>query len=725
MRAVHFGAGNIGRGFIGEVLAANGFSIDFVDINDVLIDALCARGEYEIELAGVARSRSRVRVQGVSGINSKKDPQAVTEAIVRADLITTAIGPSVLPLIAPLIADGIRARRKANNETPIDVIACENMLQGSAFLGAEVAKCLKGGDAVFAGEFVGFPNAAVDRIVPLQRHDDPLFVLVEDFKEWVVEDEARKAPNITLKGVHYAYDLEPFVERKLFSVNTAHATCAYAGFFRGHSSIQEALNDWYVRTLVERVLAETSFLLVAKWGFGERVHRVYVEQVLERLNNPALDDTIARVARGPLRKLGFNERFIQPMRELHAMGRPYSYLGLAAAHIFLYEAPGDPESDRIHSVLAQLTPAESVQLLTGLGKSPLIGEIALAYKALQMLAPGAAELPVDVSKKDLNCDLSTNFDHRPLTLRHPKQRAVFRIASVICNGFGNFLEGAGFTRICSPKIVREGAEGGANLFKLNYFDRDAYLAQSPQFYKQMMVGVFGRVYEEAPVFRAEEHNTSRHLNEYLSLDLEMILENGFEDIIQTEAAMLRSVFARLGERCGPELEALGAALPALDRIITLKFREAHEIVLAGTGRDCRAEADLDPEEERVISEYVKKHWGSDFVFVTHYPSSKRPFYALDDPESPGETLSFDLIFRGVEITTGGARMYRYEDYLDKMKRRNMNIAAFESYLQTFRFGIPPHGGLGLGLERLTAQLCGLANVKEASLFPRDRKRVEP
>jgi nondiscriminating aspartyl-tRNA synthetase len=339
--------------------------------------------------------------------------------------------------------------------------------------------------------------------------------------------------------------------------------------------------------------------------------------------------------------------------------------------------------------------------------------------------PGAGELPVDVSKKELNCDLSTNFDHRPLTLRHPRARAVFRIASVICGEFGNFLDGAGFTRICSPKIVREGAEGGANLFKLNYFDRDAYLAQSPQFYKQMMVGVFGRVYEEAPVFRAEEHNTSRHLNEYLSLDLEMILENGFEDIIQTEAAMLRSVFARLGERCGPELEALGAKLPALDRIITLKFREVHEIVLAETGRDCRAEADLDPEEERVISEYAKKHWESDFVFVTHYPSSKRPFYALDDPENPGETLSFDLIFRGVEITTGGARMYRYEDYLDKMRRRNMNPAAFESYLQTFKFGIPPHGGLGLGLERLTAQLCGLANVKEASLFPRDRHRLEP
>ncbi len=303
--------------------------------------------------------------------------------------------------------------------------------------------------------------------------------------------------------------------------------------------------------------------------------------------------------------------------------------------------------------------------------------------------------------------------------------AIFRIASTIFNEFGDFLSGAGFTRICSPKIVFSGAEGGANIFKIGYFDRTAYLAQSPQFYKQMMVGPYGRVYEEAPVFRAEEHDTSRHLNEYISLDLEMQLENGFEDIIQTEVAVLRSIFARLAKDCAPELELLGVTVPALDKIVCVKFSEAKEIFFKETGRDLRGEPDLEPEEERGICEYARKNWGTDFVFVTHYPSSKRPFYALDDPENPAETLSFDLLFRGIEITTGGARMFRYEDYVKKMEARGMKVELFESYLQTFKYGMPPHGGLGMGLERLTAQICGLANVKEASLFPRDIKRLEP
>lgn len=339
--------------------------------------------------------------------------------------------------------------------------------------------------------------------------------------------------------------------------------------------------------------------------------------------------------------------------------------------------------------------------------------------------PSVSPLPVDTTKKELNCELHTKFDLRPLTLRHPRERAIFRIAATIYNEFGESLARAGFTRICSPKIVFSGAEGGANIFKLGYFDRTAYLAQSPQFYKQMMVGPFGRVFEQAPVFRAEEHDTSRHLNEYISLDFEMRLENGFEDIIQVETAVLRDIFARLERECAPELELLGVAVPKLDRIVTIKFSEAHEIMLKETGKDFRGEKDLDPEEERTVCEYAKKHWDTDFVFVTHYPSAKRPFYALDDPANPGETLSFDLLFRGIEITTGGARMYRYEDYVKKMQAREMKVELFESYLQAFKYGMPPHGGLGLGLERLTAQICGLANVKEASLFPRDIKRLEP
>ncbi len=382
--------------------------------------------------------------------------------------------------------------------------------------------------------------------------------------------------------------------------------------------------------------------------------------------------------------------------------------------------------------LEELAPECTVRL-TGLVAKAQIKDKAIwprdyemQLSAIELLSrPSVSPLPVDTTKKELNCELHTKFDMRPLTLRHPRERAIFRIASTIFNEFGESLTRAGFTRICTPKIVFSGAEGGANIFKLGYFDRDAYLAQSPQFYKQMMVGPFGRVFEQAPVFRAEEHDTSRHLNEYISLDLEMRLENGFEDIIQVETAVLRDVFARLARDCAPELELLGVELPVLDRIVTVKFSEVHDIVFKETGKDFRDQPDLEPEEERAICEYARKTWSTDFVFVTHYPSAKRPFYALDDEANPGETLSFDLLFRGIEITTGGARMYRYEDYVRKMQARDMKIELFESYLQTFKYGMPPHGGLGLGLERLTAQICGLSNVKEASLFPRDIKRLEP
>lgn len=340
-------------------------------------------------------------------------------------------------------------------------------------------------------------------------------------------------------------------------------------------------------------------------------------------------------------------------------------------------------------------------------------------------APSENPLPIDTTKKELNVNLNTNFDKRPLTLRHPRQKAIFKISSTIFNEFGNFLTDNGFTRICSPKIVKTGAEGGANIFKLDYFGRDAFLAQSPQFYKQMMVGAFGRVFEEAPVFRAEKHDTSRHLNEYISLDFEMMLENGFTDLIQMETNILKHVFAKLKEKCPAELELLEIKLPEITKIIALEFDEVHEIIFKEHNKDYRGEKDLAPEEEVLICEYVKKNWDSEFVFVTHFPTIKRPFYTMDDPEKEGKTLSFDLLFRGMEITTGGQRLHKYEDYVEKMKNFGLNIDLFEGYLQTFRYGMPPHGGIGLGLERITALLCGLSNVKEASLFPRDINRIEP
>jgi nondiscriminating aspartyl-tRNA synthetase len=240
-----------------------------------------------------------------------------------------------------------------------------------------------------------------------------------------------------------------------------------------------------------------------------------------------------------------------------------------------------------------------------------------------------------------------------------------------------------------------------------------------------MVGIFGRVFEIGPVFRAEEHDTSRHLNEYISMDFEMGFIDSFMDLIQVETNLLKSILKRIETDCANEVELLNIEIPLFEKIVTITIDEVHDLIFDKYQKDYRGEKDLAPEEEKLICEYAKKEWNTEFVFVTHYPSEKRPFYTMDDPEDPSKTLSFDLLFRGLEITTGGQRLHKYEDYVAKMKKLGMNIELFDSYLQTFKFGMPPHGGLGLGLERLTAQLCGLANVKEASLFPRDINRLEP
>ncbi len=376
---------------------------------------------------------------------------------------------------------------------------------------------------------------------------------------------------------------------------------------------------------------------------------------------------------------------------------------------------------------------ESVIKIVGLLKTATIKDKSIIpnnyeieLKSIEVLStPSIDVLPVDTTKRELNVALDTKFDLRPLTLRHPKQRAIFKIQSTIFNAFGNYLTNIGFNRICSPKIVFSGAEGGANIFQLDYFKRKAFLTQSPQFYKQMMVGVFGRVFEESPVFRAEKHDTSRHLNEYISLDLEMMLSNGFEDLIVTEANVLAYIFDNIRETCKYEIELLEINVPIINKIVTMKFNEVHETVFQNYKKDFRGEKDLAPEEEQLICDYVKKTYDTEFVFVTHYPMEKRPFYTMEDKNDLGYSLSFDLLFRGLEITTGGQRLNKYEDYIDRMGKLNMNIDSFDSFLQTFKYGMPPHGGLGLGLERLTAQICGLSNVKEASLFPRDINRLTP
>ena len=301
----------------------------------------------------------------------------------------------------------------------------------------------------------------------------------------------------------------------------------------------------------------------------------------------------------------------------------------------------------------------------------------------------------------------------------------FRIQEGLTRAFRDFLYSQEFTEIHTPKIGAKGAEGGANIFKLEYFHRPAVLAQSPQFYKQMMVGVFDRVFETAPVFRAEKHNTKRHLNEYTSLDFEMGYIDGFEDIMAMETGFLQYAMKLLKKDYARELKVLGVELPDVSQIPAVKFADIKEIVAEKYNHKMRNPFDLEPEEEVLIGRYAKEEWGSDFVFVTHYPSKKRPFYAMDDPDDPRFTRSFDLLFRGLEVTTGGQRIHDYRELLAKIEKRGMDTEGMDDYLNTFKYGMPPHGGLGIGLERMTMQLLGEENVREVSLFPRDMSRLVP
>jgi len=353
------------------------------------------------------------------------------------------------------------------------------------------------------------------------------------------------------------------------------------------------------------------------------------------------------------------------------------------------------------------------------------GGYELALESVDVLSRPAAPVPVPVSKRKLDLNLDTELNLRPVVLRALRERSIFKIQEGLSRAFREYLTGEGFTEIHTPKIVRAGAEGGSNIFRLDYFGRKAFLAQSPQFYKQTMVGVFERVFEVAPVFRAEKHSTPRHLNEYTGLDLEMGYIDSFEDVMEVETGFLQYAVDLLEREYAGDLERLGVQLPRVDEIPAVRFSEAKRLAAEKYGRPIRDPWDLEPEEELNIGRYFKEEYGADFVFVTRYPSKKRPFYAMDDPEDPKYTLSFDLLFRGMEVTTGGQRIHDWQRQVDKMKAKGMRPEEFESYLMIHRHGMPPHGGLGIGLERLTARLCGLENVRSACLFPRDLSRLEP
>ena len=345
--------------------------------------------------------------------------------------------------------------------------------------------------------------------------------------------------------------------------------------------------------------------------------------------------------------------------------------------------------------------------------------------SVEILSEPERESPIVINNKIVDTSIENLLDYRPVTLRNEKQRDIFKIQEGIASGFRKFLSEQDFTEIHTPKIVQSGAEGGAHIFQLDYFGKEAYLTQSPQFYKQMMVGVFERVFEIGPVFRAERHDTSRHLNEYTSVDFEMGFIRDFHELMEMETGMLRAAFVYLKDNYAPELARLNVSLPDIREIPAVRFTEAKEWIAREYNREIRDFDDFEPEEEKLLCQLVREQAGSDFVFVTHYPSRKRPFYAMDSRENPEETESFDLLFRGMEVTTGGQRIHEYAEQVAKMERLHMNIELFDSYLLMHQCGMPPHGGLGIGLERFTARLLGFDNVRMATLFPRDIHRLLP
>jgi nondiscriminating aspartyl-tRNA synthetase len=350
------------------------------------------------------------------------------------------------------------------------------------------------------------------------------------------------------------------------------------------------------------------------------------------------------------------------------------------------------------------------------------GNIELEITDIEVLNKAVA-MPFDF---DAEFALDTLLDNRPLILRRERERAIFKVQHEILAAYRAFLSDEGFMEFQAPKLVGGDAEGGAEVFKVDYFNgKDAYLATSPQLYKQIMVGVYERVFATGPTFRAEKSATTRHLSEISMLDLEMAFIKDHTDVIELVTKLIRAIVERLNKQCDNELKLLEveeALAPESFPVMTL--REAQELIKKETGVDKTSEPDLEPEDERFLCEYANKNLKSDFVFVTHFPTKKRPFYTHIDPENPEFTRSFDLLFRGLEMCSGGQRVHNYEELVERIKSKGLDPDKFHFYLQAFKYGIPPHGGIGMGLERLTAKFCDVKNVKEATLFPRDINRID-
>ncbi len=343
------------------------------------------------------------------------------------------------------------------------------------------------------------------------------------------------------------------------------------------------------------------------------------------------------------------------------------------------------------------------------------GKVELSAENIKILAK-AETLPFDL--RDLKVTLPTLLDYRPLTLRNEKINDIFKIKEQIIRSFRKTLEDLGFYEFQSPIITPTNAEGGAEVFHINYYDYNAYLAQSPQLYKQILVGAFERVFTVTNIFRAEPSMTTRHLSEYISLDAEMGFINSWEDLMDTCEIIIKNIFSDLQIKFKTSVPQIS------DKIPRIKMREAQQIIFERTKRDNRKEIDLEPEDEKEICNFAKEKYGSELIFITHYPTKKRPFYTFTDPADEDYTLSFDLLCRGLEITTGGQRINDYGKLVSNIKKWGNKPEDFEFYLQTFKYGMPPEGGFAFGAERIVKQILGLENVREASLFPRDMERVD-
>ena len=359
--------------------------------------------------------------------------------------------------------------------------------------------------------------------------------------------------------------------------------------------------------------------------------------------------------------------------------------------------------------------------ITSNQKAP--GGIELQAESLEILAPAAADLPIAVNQDSDQLSIDALLDHRMLSLRSPKIRSIFFLQSAILGYFGEYMRSREFTEIKSSKLIGSGSEGGTGLFEVEYFDRKVYLAQSPQLYKQAMVANgMEQVFEIGAAYRAEKHDTPRHLNEYVSLDIEMGFIESDQELMDLEVDILGYIFDRIRGHHRDVLETFHTDLPSsaeMQATPRISHDEAKKILSERLGKRV---FELNPEGERELCDWAKEQSGVEAVFVHSFPRKKRPFYTYPDGR---KTMSFDLLFRGLEITSGGRRIHEYDMLVESIKRHGMEPEQLSDYLQVFRYGCPPHGGFAIGLERITQKILGLNSVKEASLFPRDRKRVKP